>query len=173
MEPADPKLFSLPPPVDPQTLRVVMRQWTTGVTVVSSFWGDERHGLTVNSFTSISLDPPLVSVSIAQITRTFGLIEKSGIFGVTVLSQTQQEISDRFAGRVPESDDRFLGLETFTLNTGASFITGGLAWLDCQVVSRLAAGNNTVFLGNVVAAQSVDGGAPLLYYDRDYRNLCE
>lgn len=150
-----------------------MRRWTTGVTVVSSFWGEDRHGLTVSSFTSISLEPPLVSVSIARNTRTYGLIENSGVFGVTILAQAQQEISDRFAGRVADSDDRFRGLETFSLVTGVSFIVGGLAWLDCRVISKLETGNNSVFLGSVAAAQSVDGSAPLLYYDQDYRNLCD
>jgi flavin reductase (DIM6/NTAB) family NADH-FMN oxidoreductase RutF len=161
------------PMVDSQALRIVMRRWTTGVTILSSFWNAERHGMTVSSFTSISLDPPLVSVSIARDARTFRLIEQSLVFGVTILGDDQAELSDRFAGRVADSEDRFHGVETFTLATGAPFIPGGLAWLDCRVTSQLVAGNNVVYIGSVVAVQSGRDGRPLLYYDRDYHNLCE
>jgi flavin reductase (DIM6/NTAB) family NADH-FMN oxidoreductase RutF len=160
-------------PVKPEELRFAMRQWTTGVTIVSSMLNGERHGMTVSSFTSISLDPPIVAVSLARDTRTNHLIENSGVFGVTILRELQQEISDRFAGRIVDNQDRFIGLETFELTTGVSFIKGGLAWLDCQVISKLETGNTIVYLGQVVATQSGDAGAPLLYYDRDYHNLCE
>jgi flavin reductase (DIM6/NTAB) family NADH-FMN oxidoreductase RutF len=156
-----------------QLLRAVMRQWTTGVTVVTSAWKAERHGMTVSSFTSISLVPPLVSISIARETRTYALIHNSGIFGVTILRDSQQEISDRFAGRIKDSEDRFIGLDSFTLVTGTSFLVGGLAWLDCQVVSKLAAGDNYVFIGQVLEAKSGEIGSPLLYFDRNYHNLCE
>jgi flavin reductase (DIM6/NTAB) family NADH-FMN oxidoreductase RutF len=162
-----------PIPVDPDALRQVMRHWTTGVTIVSSKLNTQRHGMTVSSFTSISLHPPLVAVSLARDSRTNRLIESSGVFGVTILSDTQQELSDRFAGRIADDEDRFSGLDTFELITGASFVTGGLAWLDCQVVSKLESGNTTVFLGKVVATRLGEEGAPLLYYDRDYHNLCE
>jgi flavin reductase (DIM6/NTAB) family NADH-FMN oxidoreductase RutF len=159
--------------VEPEALRLVMRQWTTGVTIVSAKVGKEQHGMTVSSFTSISLDPPLVAVSLARDSRTYRLIESSDVFGVTILRDDQQELSDRFSGRIADNQDRFSGLDSFNLTTGVSFIHGGLAWLDCQVVSKLDSGNTTVFLGEVVATRLGDGGAPLLYYDRDYHNLCE
>jgi len=160
-------------PVTPEAVRLVMRQWTTGVTVVTSRWGDAQHGMTVSSFTSISLDPPLVSISLAQEARTHHLVEKSRLFGVTILGEIQQEISDRFAGRIADSDDRFAGLESFTLVSGVPFLVGGLACLDCQVVSRLEAGRNTVFLGKVIAVNLGNGGPPLLYYDRSYQKICD
>ena len=159
--------------VTAQDMRSVMRQWTTGVTIVSSHWHGEQHGMTVSSFTSISLEPPLVSVSLGYDTRTFRLIESSGVFGVTILSEAQQEISDRFAGRIEDTQDRFSGLETFKLSTGSPFIPGGLAYLDCKVVSKFEAGKNFVFLGKVILARTGGISAPLLYYDRDYRNICD
>ncbi len=159
--------------ITPDELRLVMRQWTTGVTVVSSSSEALQHGMTVSSFASISLDPPLVSISLAQDARTHHLVEKSGFFGVTILGESQQEISDRFAGRIADSEDRFTGLEIFTLVSGVPFLVGGLAWLDCQVISRLEAGRNTVFLGKVIAVEVGSGGSPLLYYDRNYQKICE
>jgi len=167
-EQLDSRLF-----VTPNDMRSVMRQWTTGVTIVSSHWQGDKHGMTVSSFTSISLEPPLVTVSLGHDTRTYRLIESSGVFGVTILSKAQQEISDRFAGRIEDTQDRFYGLETFNLLTGAPFLTGGLGFFDCRVISKFVAGNNFVFLGKVVAVQQGEINAPLLYYDRDYRNICD
>jgi flavin reductase (DIM6/NTAB) family NADH-FMN oxidoreductase RutF len=68
--------------------------------------------------------------------------------------------------------DRFAGLETFTLTTGAPLLaTGALAWFDCRVVATYEAGNHTVFIGEVLAVKSSDRGKPLIYFDRDYRSL--
>ncbi len=159
--------------VEPALLRSAMRQWVTGVTIVSSRWQSEYHGMTVSSFTSISLDPPLICVSLAGDTRTHRLVEASNIFGVTLLNENQQEISDRFAGRIADSQDRFSGLQIFSLLTGAPFLMDGLAWLDCEVFNKIIAGNNTVFIGRVVAVQLGQPNQPLLYYDRDYRNICD
>jgi flavin reductase (DIM6/NTAB) family NADH-FMN oxidoreductase RutF len=160
-------------PVAPEELRVIMRNWTTGVTIVSSRWKDEQNGMTVSSFTSISLDPPLVSISLAGDTRTHRLVANSGVFAVMILAEDQQELSDRFAGRIADTQDRFVDLETFSLVTGSPCLGGGLAYLDCQVVSTLQAGKNTVFLGEVIAVSQGRDEAPLLYFDRNYQKLCD
>lgn len=162
-----------PNPVEPYSLRIVMRNWTTGVAIVTSRWKDEQHGMTVSSFSSVSLDPPLVSVSLAGDTRTHRLVSGSGIFGVTILADDQLEISDRFAGRIDDALDRFSGLNFFALTSGAPFIEGGLAYIDCRVASKLEAGHNTLFLGEVIAVKSGQSGAPLLYFDQHYQKICE
>ncbi len=158
-------------PLPAENLRHAMRQWTTGVTVVTSRSGDRRHGMTVNSFTSLSLDPPLVSVTLALGTRTQRLVEQSGIFGVTILHEGQVEISDRFAGRIPEGTDRFDGLETFELVTGAPLIQGGLAYLDCRVVHSYAMPSSKLYIGEVQAVQTAGGDSPLIYHNRLYHRL--
>lgn len=151
-----------------------MRQWTTGVTIVSVKYKGHRHGMTVSSFTSVSLTPPLVLVSLEQVTNTHKLVKAAGTFGVSILNQSQREISDRFAGRLTELTDRFTGLETFTLVTGSPLLaTGALAWLDCRVVATYEAGNHTVFIGEVLAVKTGNSGKPLIYFDRDYRSLDE
>ena len=157
--------------VDPETMREAMRQWATGVTVVSSIYDGLQHGMTVSSFTSVSLDPPLVLVSMAKDARTHDLVQRSKIFGVTLLNQAQDEISDRFAGRTTEDQDRFAGLDTFTLHTGAPFLSGGLSFLDCAVTASQEVGDNTLFIGEVIAVQVAHEGDPLIYYNRSYRRL--
>ena len=159
--------------INPEILRKGMRQWASGVTVVTSFLGDERHGMTVSSFTSISLQPPLVLISVEQGRRTHDMIEASGVFGVTILCVEQQVISDRFAGRVTEGIDRFEGLQTYTLASGVSLISGGLAGIDCRVAAAVDSGDHTLFIGDVVDIFIDSGHRPLLYYNRSYHQLIE
>lgn len=158
---------------DPDALRDALRFWSTGVTIVSAKHEEVLHGMTVNSFTSISLDPPLVMVSLEKITRTHGFVQAAGAFAVTILSTDQRAISDRFAGRETESDDRFEGVEFFTLETGSPILSGGLAFFDCRIKSGHSAGTHTLFIGEVIAAGSPTDGAlaPLVYFNRDYRRL--
>src|SRR5215510_2833870 len=101
--------------LDPEQLRHAMRAWTTGVTVVTAAHAGQRYGMTVNSFTSISLDPPLISVALKKLTHTHELVEKSGEFSVTILSAAQKKLSDIFAGKHPEVTDRFDGVAIETL----------------------------------------------------------
>jgi flavin reductase (DIM6/NTAB) family NADH-FMN oxidoreductase RutF len=159
--------------INSEQLRLAMRQWTTGVTVVTSESNGFRHGMTVSSFTSVSLEPPLVLVSIERDVRTHQLVSQSGIFGVSILVEEHQEISDRFAGRDSEPEDRFQGLEIFTLHTGAPLLRESLANFDCVVVDQHEAGSHSLFIGLVVAVRRGASGKPLVYYDRNYRQLKE
>lgn len=152
-------------------LRNAMRRWTTGVSVVTSVHNGIFHGMTVNSFTSISLQPPRVCVTLADHTRTCRLVMSSSVFGVTILSEQQLEVAERFAGRGHDSENRFAGLDTFTLESGSLFILGGLAFVDCQVVHQYPMTESILFIGEVIAAQQVDGGCPLVYTDRKYHGL--
>ena len=82
-------------------LRHLMRHWTTGVTIVTSIRNGQHHGMTVNSFTSLSINPALITVTLANTTRTHRFVLTSGVFGVTILSIDQQELAYRFAGKIP------------------------------------------------------------------------
>lgn len=150
-----------------------MRFWTTGVTVVTTWFEGLQRGLTVSSFTSVSTIPPVVLVSINKFSRTHQLIHQSGIFAVTILEQSQQTISDKFAGLVPEEEDRFYGLETFMLATGAPIIAGGVASFDCRVTQTVDVGDNTIFFGEVLDAQYHENLQPLLYTNRTYTSIKE
>jgi flavin reductase (DIM6/NTAB) family NADH-FMN oxidoreductase RutF len=159
--------------VDAEIMRQAMRRWATGVSVVTTRQGTVRHGMTVSSFISISLAPPLLMVSLQDTSRTCRLVEQSNVFGVMILDQRQQDLSDRFAGRISDDDDRFDGLETYTLTTGAPFPLGGIASFDCRVVIAYKIGGHTLFVGDVVALQVGREEKPLLYYERKYWQLLE
>ncbi len=154
-----------------EEVRNVMRKWVTGVAVVTSRVGDLRHGMTVNSMTSISLEPPILSISMINTTRTYDLVKQSGIMALTILSEEQRELSDRFAGHIPEEGDRLAGLETFEMVTGAPLLAGGLAFMDCRVVFEYPMPFSTLFLAEVVAAGWQEGGVPLVYHNRGYPHL--
>jgi flavin reductase (DIM6/NTAB) family NADH-FMN oxidoreductase RutF len=157
--------------LDPEQLRHAMRAWTTGVTVVTATHDGQQYGMTVNSFTSISLDPPLVSLALRKLTHTHELVEKSGEFAVTILAAEQKELSDRFAGKHPEIKDRFEGVPTETLAIKAPLLKGGTAYFNCSVVNSISLGENTLFVAEVVAAQSEGLGEPLVYHNRVYWKL--
>jgi len=157
-------------PLDIESMRTAMRRWTSGVTIVTATDGVTRQGMTVSSFTSISFQPPQVLVALHQSTRTHQLALQTSIFGATILAESQRELSERFAGRIPEwDDDRFAGVETETLVSGVPFIKGGLSYFDCRVYTIQLVGENTLFIAEVVAAQSFPADNPLVYFDRGYR----
>lgn len=159
--------------LDSEQLRNAMRGWSVGVTIVTAVHAGDRHGMTVNSFTSVSLDPALITISLQASTHTHEFVSKSKAFGLTILSTEQAHLSDLFAGRSPEVQDRFADLKLETLITGSPLIVGGLAWLDCRVVQNFEAGKNTLFIAEVVAARGTGAGRPLLYHNRQYWQLSE
>ena len=159
--------------IDPENLKAAMRAWSAGVTVVTAIYKDHQHGMTVNSFTSISLDPAMITISLQSGSRTHELISRSRAFGLTILSAQQTGISDIFAGRIPGVEDRFAGLKTETLVTGSPLIAGGLAWLDCRVAETFTAGLSTLFIAEVLAARGTGDGQPLIYHNRVYWQLSQ
>lgn len=157
--------------LDPEQLRQAMRAWTTGVTVVTATHEGKRHGMTVNSFTSISLEPPLISVALKKLTHTHELIERSGGFAITILASTQGDLSDRFAGKMTGITDRFNDLETETLLINAPLLKGGLAYFNCRVVNSIPVGENTLFIAEVIAVSGEAEGDPLVYHNRVFWKL--
>ena len=157
--------------LDPEQLRRAMRAWTTGVTVVTARHNDRQYGMTVNSFTSISLDPPLVSLALRRLTHTHELVEQSGEFGVTILAADQKELSDRFAGKFPDIKDRFENVPTETLAFDVPLLKGGIAHFNCRVVQSVPVGENTLFVAEVIAVRGEGEGNPLVYHNREYHRL--
>ena len=157
--------------LDSEKLRQAMRAWASGVTIVTAVHNGEQHGMTVSSFTSISLAPPLVMISLQTDSHTHRLVSQSKTFAVTILANEQQELSDRFAGRIADTGNRFVDVETETLISSAPFIKGGLAYLDCCVTQVIPVGMNTLFLAEVVAARGDGEGQPLVYHDQHYHEL--
>ena len=157
--------------LDPEKLRGAMRAWTTGVAIVTSIYEDQQYGMTVNSFTSVSLEPPLICVTLKRLTHTHDLVVKSGLFSITILSAAQKELSDRFAGKIPNITNRFDGVQTETISLDSPVFRDGMAYFDCQVVSSIPVGENTLFVAEVVDARGEGEGEPLVYHNREYWKL--
>jgi flavin reductase (DIM6/NTAB) family NADH-FMN oxidoreductase RutF len=156
---------------DPEKLRHAMRAWTTGVAIVTSIYEGQQYGMTVNSFTSISLDPPLISVTLKRLTHTHDLVVKSGLFAVTILTSEQKELSERFAGKIASIANRFDSVQIETISLDAPVFKDGMAYFDCRVVSAIPVGENTLFIAEVVDARGEGRGDPLVYHNREYWKL--
>ncbi len=157
--------------LDSEQLRRAWRAWTTGVAVITAVHDGQRYGMTVNSFASVSLEPPVISVTLRQLTHTHDLVVKSGEFSITVLSSAQAWISDRFAGKIPNITDRFEGVPIETLSIDAPVLKGGIAFFNCRVMNSIPVGENTLFIAKVIEARGGGEGDPLAYHNRVFWKL--
>lgn len=150
--------------VDPDQFRQVMGNFATGVTVVTL--PEPHHGITVNSFTSVSLDPPIVLVCIDHETETYDRLEGGdNAFCVNILASDQQHLGEHFA-RMGEHGDPFTDEPTSAAVTGAPIFEDALAYLDCSLFDAVDAGDHTIYVGEVEAADALRGDAPALTYLR-------
>jgi len=154
---------------DPNEFKRAMSQFASGVTVVTTKHGDTPIGITASSFTSLSLNPPLVLVSLDKKLFTHNVIAESGVFAVNVLSARQWELGMRFAGLLPEIKDRFAGLQIRTAESGNPIFPESLAWVDCKVWNMYDGGDHTIFVGEVTDLSVSDADVPLLYHNRLWR----
>ena len=160
--------------VSSEALRTTMRLWSCGVTVVTTADGEVRSGMTASSFTSISIDPPLILVCLHKEAYTTKLVEKAGVFGVSILGEDQAELSAQFAGytELPEGADRFYNVETFQKETGSPLLTSAIGWLDCKCYGIQDGGTHLIFVGEVLATGRKDDPIwPLVYHNRAYRQF--
>lgn len=153
--------------IDASGFKKAMGHWASGVTVVTAEHEGVRHGMTVSSFSSVSLDPPLVLICIGKAAPTHDTIRKGERFVVNVLGDTQETISIRFATK---HDDRFEGVAVRTGQLGVPIIDGCLAAIECRLHETLPGGDHTIFVGEVVNAEIAEG-APLLYFQGGHRTM--
>lgn len=147
----------------------VMARWTTGISVITTAHEGELHGFTANSFASVSIDPLLISMSVAKSLYALEQIEKSGVFAVNVLKKSQLDWGKRFAGMIEEfREDRFIGIDVITSENGNPILPDVLGWMDCKVYKSIDVGASTMFLGEVTAAHWQDEGEPLAYFKRQW-----
>jgi flavin reductase (DIM6/NTAB) family NADH-FMN oxidoreductase RutF len=154
-----------------ELLRATMRQWATGVTVVTTNHEGTLGGMTVSSFTSVSLEPPTVLVCLNKDTLCHSLVMESGVYGVSLLGVGDENLSNRFAGFDPTVTDRFEGVSVFTAETGSPLLTDAIANLDCVVKSTHDTLTHTIFIAEVIFAQVDETAEPLLYHNRRYNRL--
>jgi flavin reductase (DIM6/NTAB) family NADH-FMN oxidoreductase RutF len=144
-----------------------MRVFPSGVCVVSANVEGERVATTIGSLVSLSLDPPLVGISVGRELALHELLRTAGAFGISILRGDQARVAAHFARGVPPL---FLweGLAVKDGVTGAPLLAEALAWIECRPWERYDAGDHSIFVGEVVAAEEGEPGPGLVYREHDY-----
>ena len=145
-------------------------RFATGVSIATAL--DDRgvpHGLTVSSFTSVSLDPPLILICLGHAVTVIDIFRAARYFGISILREDQREFSERFARK---GCDRFDGVDWVRGDTGVPLIPGVLAAIECEVHQRFTAGDHDIFVGEMVRA-TVEEGSPLVHFASRYRKLAD
>ena len=145
-------------------LRRTLGMFATGVTVITSLKDDQVHGMTANAFMSVSLEPPLVLISVDRRTKMCTMLHEGMHYGVSVLCATQAALSDRFAGRSDKEEPRFVVVRDTPL------VDGALAHFVARVERSYWGGDRSLFLGRVEYARQNEG-TPLLFHGGRYERL--
>lgn len=157
-------------PIDPRLFRDVSGRFTAGITVVTTRTAKGLRGITANSFTTVSLDPPLVLFCLTNTSTFTPLIEESGVFAVSVLAMDDEFLSDRFANRAPLVDAHFTGVPHHFEQSGAPVLDHAIAWFDCRVWANYDGGDHRIIVGEVLALGEHEG-EPLVYYRSRYARV--
>jgi flavin reductase (DIM6/NTAB) family NADH-FMN oxidoreductase RutF len=151
--------------IDPLDFRRTLGRFASGITVITTRHEEDVYGMTANAFVSVSLNPPMVLVSLDNRSNMNSILPKSKRYGVSILCNEQEHLSQHFAGRPKE------GLDVpFVEKRGIPVLDGSLACLVCRVVDEHPAGDHTLFIGRVEYLD-YSSGAPLLFYTGGYRHL--
>lgn len=157
-------------PLSPESFRRACGRFATGVAIVTTTDANGTpHGLTINSFSSVSLHPPLILFCLDRASQARTAFETSTSFVINILYRDQRDLSHRFATR---KDERFTGLEFETGQCGSPVLTDCLASIECERHSIIDGGDHLVFIGRAIAVEARDGD-PLLYFSGRYRHLGE
>ncbi|RKU10559.1 flavin reductase [Candidatus Poribacteria bacterium] len=152
---------------DPMLQRQIMGRFATGVTVVTTRYGEQISGMTANAVMSLSLDPPLVVVSVDLQSNMHGHLTQGQCYAINVLKHDQEDLSRRFAKPGPKD---FSDLKLTVAETGAPILVDALAYIDCRVVEVARAGDHDLFIGEPLAGETYDG-EPLIFYSGQYAEL--
>ena len=155
----------LPDELDSIEFRRTLGMFATGVTVITTLVGDQIHGMTANAFMSVSLQPPLILISVDRRARMNSFLREDVRFGVSVLEEGQSALSDRFAGR-PGDDFE----PAFEIVDDTPLVDGALAGFVSNVVRSYWGGDHSLFLGRVEFARTGEG-TPLLFHGGRYERL--
>ncbi len=157
--------------IDARHFRNVLGAWPTGVCVVTSVDADgQRHGLVVGSFSSISLDPPLVGFFPDKRSSTWPKIAATGRFCVNVLGAGQLDLCERFASK---ADDKFAELAHGTTPSGLPLLDDAIAWIDCTIDRVEDIGDHLLVIGAVEALDRREDGTPLLFFRGKYHDVAD
>ncbi|WP_139007248.1 flavin reductase family protein [Arthrobacter crystallopoietes] len=166
----EPDLSTYEPVVDESKLRQTLGHFGTGVVIVcATDENNEPTGMAINSFSSVSLRPPLISFCIAHDSSTWPKIAAASAFSVNILSEAQLPLGRKFSKR---GIDRFAGVDWFPGQSGAPLLSESTAWLECEIYDQVPAGDHQVILGRV---KHLDVGdpqrTPLMFFQSRFFGL--
>jgi 3-hydroxy-9,10-secoandrosta-1,3,5(10)-triene-9,17-dione monooxygenase reductase component len=150
---------------DDAHFRAVLGHFCSGITIITGMDDSEPVGLTCQSFTSLSLDPPLVAFCPGKSSSSWPRIEPSGAFGVNILTEDQEDLCRVFATK---GVDKFRGVGWRAGETGSPIIHDALAWMDCRIEVIHDAGDHLIVVGRVLELNALHVGKPLLFYRGGY-----
>lgn len=159
--------------IESQLFKQVMREWASGVTVVTTLNGEQKVGVAASAFSSVSAEPPLVLVCLHRKLYTGKMIEETRAFAINILSAGQVEIGKLFGNAYPHIQDRFAGLACTNEITGCPILPNVAGWFDCRVQTTYAGGDHVIFMGEVVAAGFDETVQPLLYHHHKWGQFAE
>ena len=161
-------------PIEPRELRNIMGTFATGVTVVTMPNGEGAWGMTANSLTSLSLDPPLILVSVDKTTRTHQIMLDSGVWAVNILAGDQEKTSRIFAMKDHNEERKMVDTPYHHGVSGAPIIDGALAYIECRTYATYEGGDHTIVVGEVQDARVLQHeGQPLLFFRGRYGSLAD
>lgn len=155
-------------PATSNELRRVFAAYPTGVAALAAAPGGRPVGMAANSFTTVSLDPPLVSVCVAHSSATWPVLRESARIGISVLAADQEWVSRQFAAK---GVDRFAGVGRRELADGSLVLDGAAAWFDCSVADEVRAGDHDIVVLRVHDLDVAEHVAPLVFHASAYRAL--
>ena len=154
--------------VEQAKLRRAFSAYPTGVAAVAALVAGRPTGIVANSFTSVSLDPPLVSVCVAHTSTTWGTLRDAPRLGISVLGAHQQQVSRQLAAR---GVDRFAGLTWRATSHDAVLVDGACAWIECGIERHIPAGDHDIVLLRVHDLEAETDTPPLVFHGSTYRQL--
>lgn len=160
--------------ITPDAVKATLRLWASGVTIVTTATPDHRAGTTASSFTSVSMEPPLILVCLYHGVEITKQIEANGHFAVSILGDGQSDLSTQMAGfsPIPEGEDRFYGFDWHIAATGSPIYSEAAGWLDCKLHTIYDGSTHKIIVGEVVATgRSEQDTPPLIYFNRGYRQI--
>jgi 3-hydroxy-9,10-secoandrosta-1,3,5(10)-triene-9,17-dione monooxygenase reductase component len=158
----------LSPNLEPNRFRHVLGHFCSGVAVITAMEGTTPVGFACQSFTSLSLDPPLVSFSPARTSTTWPRIRKAGRFAANILAEDQEDLCRAFA---VSGADKFSGIDWSPGPTGSPVLGGGIAWIDCEVANEYEAGDHLIVVGAVLDLGVERDTLPLLFFRGGYGRM--
>jgi flavin reductase (DIM6/NTAB) family NADH-FMN oxidoreductase RutF len=153
--------------------RHFMRRFPTGVTVVTSQSGDVQHGMTANSLTTLSLDPPSYLICVSKAARLHPVIEESRKFCVNILGEDQADVSTTFAKTDLTDDERWATVEWRDSEIGARFIAGCTGYAECKVTAAYDGLTHTIYIGEVLRLEAGEDKPPLVFYGGGYHQITQ